>query len=161
MPEVRLWFHLDVKVSLEIVYSTAAPTGTTKGTRPEVAEAFEAKLSRDVPGLTQGEYVPFDDIITNTNAVYDSQHGSFNCRQRGVYLFAITLYSDQPCSLDMYLNNMVIARPYTGKGRELLGSSETAVVTAWAGYEMRVKFGGETCTVHKNSRISGILIQKI
>ena len=91
--------------------------------------------------------------------------GTFHCRQTGLYLFALTLYvdpSDEAFPINMYLNNIVVARPYTGASDATVASSETAVATARRGDELRIKFATtEATTVRAKTRFSAVLIQKL
>lgn len=144
---------------------TLSPTSQSFQSLPEVAEAVEAVLTVDQIG-TISENLKFDHTLLNTNFVYDVNTGTFHCRQRGIYLFSITLYINSPdkaVPVNMFLNNLVIARPSTGASNAIVTASETAVASAREGDELRIKFtySQSPTTVLKNSRFSAVLIQKL
>ncbi|XP_052782191.1 complement C1q tumor necrosis factor-related protein 2-like [Mya arenaria] len=114
------------RASLEADISALRATVASLNTRhvnsqcvcpPSKAVAFSATLTSDITNLGDSQPIVFDKVITNTDGVYDSRHGSFRAPVGGTYKFTFSVLQGTASTwiaVDLVLNGNVIGRVKTG-----------------------------------------------
>jgi len=108
--------------------------------------AFFARIKDDVSNLVNGQYLKFEDIITQEGNDYNNSTGMFTCSIPGLYIFTVSLltFPDKCFEGVIVSNSNSLAYLYSCNDNHFGHSSNTVAVRLSAGDTVSVyNFGDQ------------------